>query len=257
MLLRTDSEGVIAISQPAHAWVSGQLARQWGNAEFAQPREEVCFAASQHDIGFLDWEEAPTLNGATGLPHTFLDLPTRTHLQIWTKGIRHMLRFGRYPALLVSLHFTAIGQHALPDKEPADATLMREFLEQQDELQTTLLTSLRNDFNYEDLCIEEAVRENQELVSLWDWMSLLLCLKFGEEKILKDPPAGGSRKLKMTPLNKEASRVRVEPWPFGTDRVQVACEGRHLLKASADEKELRENLRAAAPVTIITELLPK
>ena len=72
-----EAHQVIAISQTAHAWVSGQLARQWGNERFPScaPIEPLCYAAEQHDRGFLDWERQPTLNPKSGLPHTFEDIP--------------------------------------------------------------------------------------------------------------------------------------------------------------------------------------
>ena len=49
MLLCGDGDDLIAVGQPAHAWVSGQLARAWGNGRFGtpEPREEVCLAAEQ------------------------------------------------------------------------------------------------------------------------------------------------------------------------------------------------------------------
>ena len=52
-LLRKDDREVIAIPQPSHAWLSGQMARAWGNRHFAAPMpyDEVCLAAGQHDIG--------------------------------------------------------------------------------------------------------------------------------------------------------------------------------------------------------------
>ena len=52
MLHREDERGLIIIGQPAHAWVSGQLARAWGNDGFGRfaPWEEVCLAAEQHDV---------------------------------------------------------------------------------------------------------------------------------------------------------------------------------------------------------------
>src|SRR6185312_9496068 len=61
VLLRTDSRGVLAIGQPSHAWISGQLARIWGNARFGavEPYEEVCLGAEQHDVGMADWDLAP------------------------------------------------------------------------------------------------------------------------------------------------------------------------------------------------------
>jgi len=64
MLYREGTQGRIAITQPAHAWLSGQLARAWGNERFGDvvPWEEVCLGAEQHDVGHTAWEQAPALN---------------------------------------------------------------------------------------------------------------------------------------------------------------------------------------------------
>src|SRR5579875_1229094 len=42
MLVREDDGGVLAVGQPAHAWLAGQLARAWGNERFGavEPWEE-------------------------------------------------------------------------------------------------------------------------------------------------------------------------------------------------------------------------
>ena len=48
MLLRREAHRRIAIPQPAHAGLSGQLAAAWGNAEFAAPLPvvaECCWTA--------------------------------------------------------------------------------------------------------------------------------------------------------------------------------------------------------------------
>ena len=61
------------IGQPAHAWVSGQLARAWGNAAFPapSPREPFCLAAEQHDVGWADADLAPVA-GPDGRPLSFM-----------------------------------------------------------------------------------------------------------------------------------------------------------------------------------------
>ena len=257
MLLRKDAEGVIAVSQPAHAWVSGQLARNWLETDFVGGREEVCLAAEQHDVGFLPWEQLPTLNPKTGLPHTFMEMPRGIHLEIWNRGIQQMLWFGRYPALLVSRHFTGLAQRNGPGETEEDKRLSMDFLERQDELQTSLETSLENDFCYAQFSTEEILRYHQQLVSLWDWMSLLLC--HGLEKphavawpVWKKPSA----ELKLKPLAEGGARVRVEPWPFAARMVELVCEGRHLLQNYRDETEMREGLKGAAPVVLEVRLEP-
>src|SRR2546430_17152626 len=106
VILREDGDAVIAIGQPAHAWLSGQLARAWGNERFPapEPREEVCLAAEQHDIGMAAWDAEPRPNPETGRPLSFMEMPTSVHLELLTRAPRLALAPGRYAALLVSLH---------------------------------------------------------------------------------------------------------------------------------------------------------
>ena len=110
MLLRPDGDGVIAIGQPAHAWLSGQLARAWGNERFGavEPWEEVCLAAEQHDVGMAEWERRPTFNPRTGLPRSFMELELDEHLEIWWRAAPLVLPQSRYAAVLVSMHGTAL-----------------------------------------------------------------------------------------------------------------------------------------------------
>jgi hypothetical protein len=103
MLYREVKQGRVAITQPMHAWVSGQLARAWGNERFGEvtPLEEVCLGAEQHDVGHIAWEQAPTLNQVTGLPYSFLEMPRQLHVQLWSQAARLVLPQGRYASLLV------------------------------------------------------------------------------------------------------------------------------------------------------------
>ncbi len=256
MLHRPDEEGVIAISQPAHAWVAGQLSRQWGNGDFQSVPEEVCLASEQHDIGYLDWETSPTLNPDTGLPYTFLEMPRDLRLEIWTRGIRRMLRFGRYPALLVSMHYTWLANRNQRECPPNEQAWIDEFLEKQDALQTTLQTSLCNDFYYGPVSTAETLRRNQQLVSAWDWMSLLLCHRLIEKKFVDQiPTKSGYSGLTFSPLTPDGNTIQVSPWPFRGEQLDLVCEGRRLLKRYRDEEHLREAIRAAAPVTLAIKLV--
>ena len=62
MLFRTQGPDVIAISQPMHAWIAGQLLKAWNEA-LAEP---LLLAAEQHDLGWLDWEVTPSCSDAAG-----------------------------------------------------------------------------------------------------------------------------------------------------------------------------------------------
>ena len=255
MLLRKDSEGVIAIGQPAHAWVAGQMARNWRLDDFVAVREEVCLAAEQHDLGFLAWEQAPTLNPNTGLPYTFLEMPRAMHLAIWTSGIQSMLQFGRYPAVLVSRHFVGLAQHAGRAGRQQEERLLIEFLDRQEAFQTSLSTSLMNDFYYSEFSVEKILRHHQRLVSLWDWISLLLCQGLDKpQKVVWNPWNAHCAELNFHPVHNEDLKVMVRPWPFAVPALKLICEGRRLLGTYSEEDAMRESLRAAAPVVLTITL---
>src|SRR4051812_39442660 len=167
MLLRPDGDAVICIGQPAHAWLSGQLARNWHPAP--EPYEEVCLAATQHDAGMADWDAAPELNPESGLPQSFMEMALDTHLGLWTHAPHRVLPQSRYAALLVSMHGCALYEMRDLDRmQPRDADKVRAYLDSQRELQRQLSADLD----------QGQVARNQQLLWAWDFLSLALCLRW-------------------------------------------------------------------------------
>jgi Protein of unknown function (DUF3891) len=216
MLLRPDGDDFIAIGQPAHAWLSGQLARAW--AEPFEPWEEVCLAAEQHDVGMAAWDGSPKLNPDTGLPRSFMELELEDHLEIWWRAAPIVLQQSRYAALLVSMHGTALYARRDLDDERVSA-----FLAGQAELQAGLLETLRADPRTARFATDEIVRRNQQLVWRWDSLSLGLLLGWDLE---------------------------LDPWPFRDDPLSVRCEGRRLTGRFDDEEAMRHALADAPWVTL-------
>jgi Protein of unknown function (DUF3891) len=242
MLLRRDGDDVIAIGQPAHAWVSGQLARAWGDEAFGavEPWEEVCLGAEQHDAGLAAWERAPTLNPDTGLPRSFMELTLDEHLAAWSSAAPLVLSQSRYAALLVSMHGTALYERRDLDRmSPADADRVRTFLADQRELQDRLRASLQAD--------EAQVRRNQRLVWTWDSLSLGLLLGWAPYELSAVPAAEGE-------VDVVVREGTLDPWPFAADRLALRCEGRRLTGNFDDEAQMRAALAAAPWETITIEL---
>jgi hypothetical protein len=216
MLLRPDGDDLIAIGQPAHAWVSGQLARAW--VEPFEPWEEVCLAAEQHDVGMAAGEGRPTLNSETGLPRSFMQLSLDEHLEIWWSAAPLVVPQSRYAALLVSMHGTA-----LYERRDRDDERVRAFLAGQAALQARLLETLRADPRTAPFATDEIVRRNQQLVWRWDSLSLGLLLDW---------------------------ELELDPWPFRDDPLSLRCEGRRLSGRFDDEETMREALANAPWVTL-------
>jgi len=260
MLHREDPDGLIVITQPAHAWVAAQLARHWGNDRFGTfaPWEDVCLAAEQHDVGMAGWEAAPTLNPQTGCPHNYIDLPGRAHTEIVSHTSQIVLSQGRYAALLVSLLFTRVWEkyYTGPDSA-AYAHEVQSFLARERNFQAATLSALQSDPYYAPYATPEVVVRNQRLVMGWDAISLALCAGLHAEQTIPDIPAAeGETVLRLLPRPGNAAQVKVEPWPFRQDSVPLVVEGRRLPSAFKTEGEMRQALAHAPCVTLEFQLRP-
>ena len=182
MLLVDHPDGKVAVAQPSHAWISGELARAWAGE--VQPREEVCLAAEQHDVAWTEWERRPSYDPQTGYPHTFMSLDMPTKLAMWETGPDALLAQSRYAALLVSLH----GSRLYKD-------LDRSAFEQ--EVRATLGDS------------DDEIERNRRLLWTWDSMSLALLLDWRPwtiEDLLMEPDG----RVTPWPFATEGLTVRCE-----------------------------------------------
>jgi hypothetical protein len=249
MLLRNDDGTTLAIGQASHAWISGQLARAWGNLDFAAPEpfEEVCLAADQHDVGWSEWDLRPSLNPATGLPYSFIELPVSTHIELWSGAPAKLITQSRYAAVLVSMHGTTLqSRRDLDALEAADRVLVESYLAEQRRLQEHLIALLDAD--------PDQLARNRRLLWAWDGISLALCL--GWQTLMNDVPATmGSTELALEMTGTDL--FTLNPWPFDAHRLLVHCEGRRLQGPLDGDEAISEALDRAPSVSLSFTLMPR
>jgi hypothetical protein len=238
VLLRKDDRGVLAIGQPSHAWLSGQLARAWGNRQFGSvdPWEEVCLATEQHDSGWRTLDLEPSYNPETGLPHSFIEMPIEVHLRLWTEGPRSLVSQSRYAALLASMHgWRLYVRRDLSRMARDDADAVRTFLADQIAFQEEMKRSLSTD--------PAQLERNSLLIWTWDYLSLVLCLN-------RSPATAEGAPTASAPIDLEVEIdpdgvAHVEPWPFAVDTLAVQTEGRRLSGRFTDQQEMRRAFASA------------
>lgn len=258
MLIREDDRGVLAIGQQSHAWLSGQLARAWGNDRFdpVEPLEEVCLAADQHDAGWGSWDEDPLWHPQTGRPRSFVEMPLQAHLALFTEGPRRLVSQSRYVALLASMHGWRLYKRRDLDRLPAEeASAIEQFLAQGRAFQAQLIDRLRADPLTADYVDDERLERNSLLIWTWDYLSLALCLDWAPATAKAAPTATGRVDLDLT-RDDERGVHRLDPWPFTASAVTVRCEGRRLPGRVESEAELREAFANAPWETLELELAP-
>jgi hypothetical protein len=235
MLIRPVQDGALAIGQLSHAWLSGQLARAWGNERFGavEPHEGVALGAEQHDVGWALFDLEPRWNPETGLPRGFLELTVEDHLAIWTGAPDHLLTVSLHAALVVSMHGSSLSelrQRLAPDGAPA----VQEHIDTEHARQAELR---------ERLGVSAAQAERtRRLMWTWDGLSLALCHGW-RPFVARDVPTAAEGQVVDVALDVEAGTL--DPWPFATATVEVACEARRLAPRYEDEAAMSAGYRAA------------
>jgi hypothetical protein len=235
VILRPDGDAVIAIGQASHAWLSGQLARAWGNDRFPVPAplEEVCLGALQHDIGMAEWDLRPERHPDSGLPRQFFELDRRTHLALWSAAPTRVLSQSRYAALLVSLHGTGLYERFPPSTEdPEIARAVTAYLDGQRALQAQLAAEIG--------ATQEELARNQALLAVWDGLSLALC---------RDQAPHAIDAFTLDRAGDDT--FTLDPWPFAVDRLALRVEGRRLADAPYPDGPTLQSALDRAPVLTV------
>ena len=248
MLVRRDEEGALAIGQLSHAWLSGQLARAWGNDEFPAPapHEEIALGAEQHDLGWALFDLRPGLSADSGLPRNFLELTPHEHLSIWRTAPDRLLSVSAHAALVVSLHGASLSELRLTGAQ-----------EGREELQAHVDDERRRQAQLRELLgmSEEQTQRIQRQMWTWDGLSLALCNGW-DPFTARDVPA--AKQLVDLELRGDGhgGRFEVQPWPFAASRLEVRCEARRLQGRYEDEETMQRALDEAERVTLTFTLAP-
>jgi hypothetical protein len=255
MLFRDLPDGSwLAVSQPMHALVSGQMLRAWGAPGFARPDpfEDVATACAQHDVAWLGWEAAPTLDPATGRPHAFRMVGARDHAPMWAEGVRRATAaWGPWVGLLISLHGSRI-YSAYNDRhrtEPTDREATEAYRREQSAVQADLQARVG--------ATDAQVAAASALVAVTDALSLAAC---GGIATLggagEAPMADGS----PVPLRLEESDgvMVVDPWPFVAPEVRLSWTARRFRPGTrwTDQARMRADLAAAPVEQVAARLVP-
>jgi hypothetical protein len=269
MIRRDQGNEFVLITQQDHALLSGELARHVGNGLFARPApfDRVIQGISLHDCGWPTHDNHPTLN-ANGQPRHVFESTPDISLPIFTTSVDRVIAKDKYAGLLVSLHTMALVAHAATHQsedasENARQELFRlnRFLHRQIEIQEGVRLSLgmRIDLplrgglagpgRSED---EDLLLANFHLLEFLDQLSLILCfdrMVFDKVRPLFSQP--GTAPLEMRIERESENIVRVDPWPFDVEQIEMQIPARRVPARIYESEAEFKQIYAAAPMDMV------
>jgi hypothetical protein len=168
MIAVPEGPTLLLVTQPDHAHFSGELLSLWraGGLPEHPRRDDLLFAAREHDNGWREADAAPRWNAASGRPHDFMTLPRQERIEIWERGTCRFAAERPYAALLITRHALNLfgGRRGEEGWDP-----LLEFL---DDFEGTLLE--------ETGAGRDEVEADYPLIDLADLISLTACTRRSE-----------------------------------------------------------------------------
>lgn len=191
MIVVPEGAALRFITQPDHAHFSGELLSLWrtGGLPAHRRREDLIFAAREHDNGWREADAAPRWNAERGRPHDFLTLPREDRIGVWERGTCRFAAQRPYAALLITRHALNLFQNRRQEEEWAAFV--------------AFLTELEQSLLEETGVPREELETDYRLIDLTDQISLAACngwRKPVERHGVRIEPRDGTVRLDPFPL---------------------------------------------------------
>ena len=211
MIVVHDGPSLLLVTQNDHAHFSGELLSLWrGDGLPGHPRrDDILFAAREHDNGWREADSAPRVDRDSGEPHGFLSLPAADRIEIWRRGIRRYREQRPHAALLIHQH--ALALHASVGNGDEYAALLEEVRASRAEL----LEATGLD--------EGSLLDDYPWIQLSDALSLVACRCFagGREGASRSSARPGSAARRFW---RDDGDLVIDPLPLaGATRFRIAC----------------------------------
>jgi hypothetical protein len=242
MIIQTTSEGKphFVIEQVDHCRMSGQLAENFGNAEFnaTVPHDLLTYIVAHHDEGWQSVDALCEQSPTTGLPHHL----TQTPLPYLVKTSKASPDFNEahhaFCGLLSSMHTYGLfnGRYGLSDFifidkiAPENRSMVTDMLNAELDRQARLKGELSSKAESAAWTEEAALMNNYKLLQFFDTLSLYFHMTHAEaraeSKFLNVPDGkGNDHTLTIKPAGDGV--YALAPFPFKGE-VTVLVQGRYL-----------------------------
>ena len=225
MIVRPATRALHLITQPDHAALAAGIMEHWVPLQDAERRASILLAIQEHDNGWREPDEAPSVDPTSGRIYDFISAPAPVRQAVWPRGVAR-LSHDPWAAALVA-------QHALTvyDRYRSDES-WHGFFAEMEAARDALLSSTR-------LPLEQLAHD-YSYVRVGDLISLVFCNRWLEEQTF----ASWTFQLR-------GERVMARPDAFGGRDIPIVVIAREIPdRVYASDEELRSVVFAAPAVTL-------
>ena len=228
---------VIAMHQ--HTAFAGSLAADFGNDDFAglEPAEPMQYIVDHHDAGWADLDARAAQDPATGLPYNLTATPLAQIVGTSAGSPDFNEAHHPFSGVISSMHTYGLycGRYGLSDKVLLDVIPedmrpeVNAMLEAEERRQFRLKQRLADDDS--GLADEDVIFNAYKQLQFFDTLSLYFHLvPEGERGTAEFPsvPRVVGDDVTISVTERPGAVYEVAPYPFATEGLEVATEGRYL-----------------------------
>lgn len=207
MIVHVTADGLLLVTQPDHAALSGCLMDAWAadGLPGRASRESVLLATRSHDDGWRDVDAQPVVDPQSGRPRDFIRMEDDVKQRIWPRAVARLATVDSYAAALVAQH--ALTVHARHRTESSWQNFFADLESVRDEL---LIPHARE-------ASDVTFVHDYGVVFLGDLLSLIFCNGW------LDPFTAHGYRMRL-----QAGVLRVTPDPFGGSSLELQVTARQL-----------------------------
>ena len=236
MIVQTAPEGSphFVITQVDHARASAELARAFGNDQFAplDPATQITFVTEHHDDGWIDLDAQWLQDPNTGLPYHLVKTPLDKLVRTG-KGspdiceaehplcgvISSMHTYGLYHGRYGLSNFVFID--LMPEElQPYVSEMLANELARQERLKGQLPSEWAS---------EQFLFHNYKLLQFFDTLALYFQTTHAaarQETVFENVPRGIGDDVSLTIRPKSDNQYQLSPWPFSAETLTFTTPGR-------------------------------
>lgn len=239
--------GYLLISQPAHAWLAGQLAQHWH--ERPEPYEAVVIGTTLHDAAWAEKDGFPNLN-TENEPLNFFGPELDDVESIYENSVNYVMQVDPYAGLLANRHVQTIYHSRLiHGRDPAER--LQPLLDYWQAQYEIVKTRLGKHPLYAAYLDDARLDHNYRILRTCDLLSLFVCGAFPTANISDVPLELGKPAVAVDCTLVDEHTLRVSPNLF--DQTEIICylEARYIPQKQFESAEqYREVFEQATFVTL-------